>query len=1015
MSASSPFWPTSLTFSLFNPIIPQLQTTNMKKKPMICLAAICFLMLAGSAGQRPSVSAVRGPRDSQAVLPQSAAAVFSWNTFLGSAVDRDGNGTAISDFGVSIGADRQGNLFVAGLSGGSWGAPISPFGGSAFTPDIFIAKLDDQGVLLWNTFLGISTDATVNLVWSYLHSANMAVDLDGNAYVVCTSVDDVVYVAKLNSGGARQWLVSLGSSSIDVGQAIAVDAAGNVYVGGGSNLTWGTPIHAHTANSDVFIAKLDTNGVLQWNTFLGGSPTAGSNNSVGADYCLGIAVDANGNIYATGKSDNTWGAPLQPYFPWGWDTFVAKFDGSGALLWNTFLGASCEDFGCAIAVDSGGSAYVAGVSSGTWGSPVTPYRGQDEAFVVKLNTSGNILWHTYLGSAYSEIGTSLVLDSDRNSYVAGIGNFTWGSPDRQWSGDYDAFAAKLDANGNRSWNTFLGGVARDYGEGIALDRSGYVFVSGRSHASWGAPVRPFPGAQPKAFAAKIDVTGNPPIISASKSDLYFGAVAGGAKSPNQTFQIVKAGPGILEWDLSSNRSWLTCTPSSGEGSGLITVSADPAGLPAGTTDTGAIRIESSLAYNSPLTVNVHLTIAATGSTAAPFGSFDTPLNGTQNITGAIPVTGWALDDIGIQSVRIWRDAVSGETPGQWFVGDAILVEGARPDVETAYPGYPMNSTAGWGYMLLTNMLPNHGNGSYKLYAYATDLEGNVALLGATILACDNAHAAKPFGTIDTPGQGGTSSGTFYNFGWVLTPLNGTVPKDGHTITVYVDSVLRGNLSTPPNVYNQYRADVSGNFPGLNNTGGPGGLGGPVGAFSLNTTGFANGVHSIFWIAYDDLGRGEGIGSRFFNILNAGSSPEPLPAVEAQAEPASDLSMLPRSFDPIRVKTGFDLGAEFSSRLPDMDGILRVEIPEVNRLEIELGGEADAAAFKSGGTRFSGYLIVGNELRPLPIGSTLDRRTGRFSWMPGPGFLGSYDLIFLRRAAPGEQSAFRVRVTIVPKR
>ena len=120
------------------------------------------------------------------------------------------------------------------------------------------------------------------------------------------------------------------------------------------------------------------------------------------------------------------------------------------------------------------------------------------------------------------------------------------------------------------------------------------------------------------------------------------------------------------------------------------------------------------------------------------------------------------------------------------------------------------------------------------------------------------------------GPGRDVGGTFVNFGWVLTPLNGTVPKDGHTITVYVDSVLLGNLSTPPNLYNAYRADVSDNFPGLNNTGGPGpGEGGPVGAFFSNTTGYANGVHYDLLDRLRRLGRGDGIGSRFFNILNVG--------------------------------------------------------------------------------------------------------------------------------------------------
>ena len=177
-------------------------------------------------------------------------------------------------------------------------------------------------------------------------------------------------------------------------------------------------------------------------------------------------------------------------------------------------------------------------------------------------------------------------------------------------------------------------------------------------------------------------------------------------------------------------------------------------------------------------------------------------------------------------------------------------------------------------MLLTNFLPNQGNGIYKLYAIATDKEGNAVTLGTKTITCDNAHAVKPFGTIDTPAQGGTASGNrFVNFGWVLTPMPKTVPKDGHLITVYVDSVLRGTLNTPPNLYNAYRPDVSNNFPGLNNTGGPG-AGRPVGAFYLDTTGFANGVHTIWWIAYDDEGQGDGIGSRYFTINNTGGSPEP---------------------------------------------------------------------------------------------------------------------------------------------
>ena len=916
---------------------------------------------------------------------------------MGSHLDYDYNLSSGPDFGCAIAADQNGNIYVTGLSYLTWGTPISPFGAAVGSGscDVFVAKLSNTGVLRWNTFLGISTPTQI----SGYHNASMTLDRNGNIYIVCSSITREVYAAKLNSSGARQWLVALGSTLNDnIGQAIAVDVSGNVYVGGSSNIAWGTPIHPFNNGSDAFLAKLNANGVLQWNTFWGGV----SPHSPGFDYFLGLAVDVNGNVYAAGKSDSTWGSPIRPYSATGWDAFVAKFNSSGALLWNTFLGSGIQvDSGNAIAVDSDGNAYVTGTSTGNWGSPVTPFGGSVDIFVAALNTSGILQWNAFFGSMSSEEGDSLTLDSSRNIYVAGKSGGSWGASERPFAGG-DAFALKLDSNGNRLWNTFLGSSGQDTGEGIALDKVGNVFITGTSFLTWGNPINPFPGNHPKVFAAKIDVTDGKAVISTSKSDLYFGAVAGGAKSADQKFQISNIGAGLMDWTLTSNRGWLSCTPTTGYGSGLITVSVNPAGIPAGTTDTGAIQIASSLAYNSPQTVNVHLSVMAGGATAFPFGSFDSPLNGTQNITGAIPVTGWVLDDIGVNLVRIWRDAVAGEAPGNLiFIGDAILVEGARPDVEAAQPNYPLNSKAGWGYMLLTNFLPAQGNGIYKLYAYATDYEGNTVLLGVKIIACDNGHAVKPFGTIDTPSQGGDASGSAYpNFGWVLTPMPKTVPKNGSTIDVYVDSVKVGNLATAPNVYNQYRVDVATTFPGLNNSGGP------VGAFFLDTTKLTNGVHTIYWLAQDDAGGADGIGSRYFNVINTGSAAQASSqAINLEkANSYESVVNLPVSFELRKIKRGFSLKTEPEIAQPDNYGTLHVEIKEVERIEVNLGK----------GRGYRGYLVIGEELRPLPIGSTLDSSKGTFSWLPGPGFVGKYEMVFLKEDGLGITKRIPIEVVIKPK-
>lgn len=131
------------------------------------------------------------------------------------------------------------------------------------------------------------------------------------------------------------------------------------------------------------------------------------------------------------------------------------------------------------------------------------------------------------------------------------------------------------------------------------------------------------------------------------------------------------------------------------------------------------------------------------------------------INHRIPVTGWALDNKGIACVKIYR----AEVKNLVYIGDAVFVAGARPDVAALYPEYPDSTKAGWGYMMLSHFLPNGGNGIFTFHAIATDMEGTDVTLGTTSVTIDNANSVKPFGTLDTPTQGGTASGrNFVNWG-----------------------------------------------------------------------------------------------------------------------------------------------------------------------------------------------------------------------------------------------------------
>jgi hypothetical protein len=387
------------------------------------------------------------------------------------------------------------------------------------------------------------------------------------------------------------------------------------------------------------------------------------------------------------------------------------------------------------------------------------------------------------------------------------------------------------------------------------------------------------------------------------------------------------------------------------------------------------------AANSPQLLQVDIVNVTAGNL---MGSFDTPLDNTVGVAGAIPVTGWALDPIEVTRLDILREPVVGEPSGNLiFVGTAVFVADARPDVASQFPTFPYRDRAGWGYQMLTNFLPNasgfgaSGNGTYKLHAIAFNKAGSQLDLGTKTITVDNAHAAKPFGTIDTPSQGGTISGTdSVNFGWALTPQPGVILPDGSTITVVIDGV-----PTAHPVYNQFRSDIASLFPGYANSYGA------VGFFHINTTILANGVHTISWNAFDHLGRGEGLGSRYFNVLNSGAGTVAAP---------EDVIRGTAVREAVRVRHGLDVNHRPDPIAADSDGGYSVAMEEVGHIEIHLGAAR-------------GNLLVQGETHELPIGSTL--KGGVFYWQPGPGFLGEFTMQFERP----DGTRIPVRVSIVPKR
>ncbi len=534
-----------------------------------------------------------------------------------------------------------------------------------------------------------------------------------------------------------------------------------------------------------------------------------------------------------------------------------------------------------------------------------------------------------------------------------------------------------DFNGNYSYT-----VPPGWSGTVTPSRQNYTFTpSSRSYTNVTS------NQVNQDFTAAASQPGKPEI-SVNRTRLNYAVILSGTRTqtgPQHLF-VINTGSGTLQWTAATSDNWIQVSSTSGTGDGLVYVSVNSAGFSPG-ENIGTITFSDPAADNSPVTVTIY-TQTKDSEDLPPVGSFDTPIDGS-TVSSSIPVTGWAIDDVEVTAVKIYRDPVPGEGSGLVYIGDANFVDGARPDIEAAYPGYPKNYEAGWGYMMLTNFLPNQGNGTYTIYAKAYDGGGHQVTLGSKTITCDNANAVKPFGAIDTPTQGGMASGdNFINWGWVLTPMPNSIPADGSTINVYVDGVPIGHP-----VYDIYRSDIANLFPGYANSDGA------VGYFYLDTTAYTTGVHTIQWTARDNAGNTDGIGSRYFTIYNPGGSAKRTGFNVRRSRFKIDRSQIPiHDSRPVRIKKGYGKNAALQTVSPGEKGEITIEIKELGRLEIHF--------FHPGESTLN--------LSSLPIGSTYDFERGIFYWHPGPGFLGTYSFVFITKTSKGTLIRKNITIKILPK-
>jgi hypothetical protein len=316
-----------------------------------------------------------------------------------------------------------------------------------------------------------------------------------------------------------KWSTYFGGSDDEFGAAVAVDSAHNVFVGGYTTsndfpvspgaFQNGFKGGSVNFNSDGFLLKLDQNGMKLWATYFGGADD---------DFVNAVAVDRHQGPVIAGATMSA-DFPTTPNAfqrslagPDGGDAFLAKFDSTGKMVWSTYYGGSGADIARGVAIDSSNNIVMGGATSSTnlpvsSGAVQGSNNGSRDFLIVKFNAGGQRLWGTYYGGNANDDLSGVAIDRSGGIFLAGYtgpGNFPI-TPDALQTnvfGPFDAVVMKLDSNGNVRWATLYGGNNIDQAHGISVSEGGDPVVTGETNSS---DFPTTPGVAQEGYAGGYDL------------------------------------------------------------------------------------------------------------------------------------------------------------------------------------------------------------------------------------------------------------------------------------------------------------------------------------------------------------------------------------------------------------------------------------------------------------------------------------------------------------------------------
>lgn len=403
--------------------------------------------------------------------------------------------------GCSIAVDDSGNVYTTGYFcltvDFDPGPGVFNLTATNYT-DVFVSKLDNSGNLIWAKRIGGSNADDV-------HSINL--DHSGNIYLVGNFSNTVdfdpglgtfnlysnpydAFILKLDANGNFIWVKQLRSSIEITGNKIETDKLNNVYIFGNYKDTVDfnpgslTYYLNSNGNTDVFVLKLDSLGNFIW---------AKSFGAMDQDNGITSAIDSLNNIYLSGwfigtvDFDPDTGTYSIASQLGGLDSYIAKLDSSGNLIWVKTIAGNSSDQISSMTIDKFGNLCFTGYFRATpdFDPGASIYNltsaGAHDIFVLKLDLDGDFISAKRFGSEDEDIGFSIVTDRWGDLFIGGkfTGALDFGNGNiLNSSGYYDIFVLKLSSVGNLIWSGKLGGIDNEEPANIAIDFVGNLYITG---------------------------------------------------------------------------------------------------------------------------------------------------------------------------------------------------------------------------------------------------------------------------------------------------------------------------------------------------------------------------------------------------------------------------------------------------------------------------------------------------------------------------------------------------------